>query len=197
MPLFMYRVPQHRIPRSRVVAEDTSEDGHIYEPVTCPVCHQIHHVNPHTGVVLGEIREWVGLCADIQRRKDADAKRVEAELALRRLNDVLEHRVEAEARERARIWNISQDMLVVTDLEGAFLSLNPAWTTTLGWSENDLVGQTYERLVHSDDRNGTLAEVVRLAQGNTARILSSRTNRCNLFDASRLILNHTKVVSSN
>jgi hypothetical protein len=39
------------------VAEDTSEDGHVYEPVTCPtcpVCHQIHHVNPHTGVVLGE-----------------------------------------------------------------------------------------------------------------------------------------------
>jgi hypothetical protein len=36
------------------VAEDTSEDGHVYEPVTCPVCHQIHHVNPHTGAVLGE-----------------------------------------------------------------------------------------------------------------------------------------------
>ena len=36
------------------VAEDTSEDGHIYEPVTCPVCHQTHHVNPHTGVVLDE-----------------------------------------------------------------------------------------------------------------------------------------------
>jgi PAS domain S-box-containing protein len=122
----------------------------------------------------GSIREWVGLCADIQRRKDADAKRVEAELALRRLNDVLEHRVEAEARERARIWDISQDMLVVSDLEGAFLSLNPAWTTTLGWSENDLVGQTYERLVHSDDRNGTIAEVVRLAQGNTARKFENR-----------------------
>ena len=36
------------------VAEDTSEDGHIYEPVTCPVCHLIHHVNPHTGVVLAK-----------------------------------------------------------------------------------------------------------------------------------------------
>jgi hypothetical protein len=22
--------------------------------VTCPVCHQMHHVNPHTGVVLGD-----------------------------------------------------------------------------------------------------------------------------------------------
>jgi hypothetical protein len=35
-------------------AEDTLEDHHVYEPVTCPVCCQIHHVNPHTGIVLGE-----------------------------------------------------------------------------------------------------------------------------------------------
>jgi hypothetical protein len=36
------------------VAEDTSENRHVYEPVTCPVCHQIHHVNPTTGSVLEE-----------------------------------------------------------------------------------------------------------------------------------------------
>ena len=137
--------------------------------------HVWHHVR---GVPILEadssIREWVGLCADIQLRKDADAKRVEAEIALRRLNDVLEHRVEAEARERARIWNVSQDMLVVTDLEGTFLSLNPAWTTTLGWSEDDLVGRTYEWLVHSDDRNSTHAEVVRLAEGSTTLQFENR-----------------------
>jgi len=134
-----------------------------------------HHVR---GVPILEpdssIREWVGLCADMQLRKDADAKRVEAEIALRRLNDVLEHRVEAEARERARIWNVSRDMLVVTDLEGTFLSLNPAWTTTLGWSEDDLVGRTYEWLVHSDDRNSTHAELVRLAEGNTTLQFENR-----------------------
>jgi hypothetical protein len=122
----------------------------------------------------GSVREWFGLCADIQQRKDSDAKRVEAEIALRRLNNVLEHRVETEARERARIWNVSQDMLVVTNLEGIFLSLNPAWTTTLGWSESDLVGHTYEWLVHSDDRNSTNAEVVRVATENTTRQFENR-----------------------
>jgi hypothetical protein len=54
MPLFMYRCPQTGYRVQGFVAEDTSEDSHVYEPVTCPVCHQIHHVNPHTGVVLGE-----------------------------------------------------------------------------------------------------------------------------------------------
>jgi hypothetical protein len=54
MPLFMYRCRIARYPVQGLVAEDTSEDWHVYEPVNCPVCHRIHHVNPHTGVVLGE-----------------------------------------------------------------------------------------------------------------------------------------------
>jgi hypothetical protein len=54
MPLFMYRCPNSGYRVQGFVPEDTSEDDHVYESVTCPVCHQIHHVNPHTGVVLGE-----------------------------------------------------------------------------------------------------------------------------------------------
>ena len=54
LPLFMYRCPNtgYRVQGSS--AEDVSEDRHVYEPVTCPVCHQIHLVNPATGAVLGE-----------------------------------------------------------------------------------------------------------------------------------------------
>ena len=54
MPLFIYRCPQtgHRV--QGFVAEDVAEDHHVYEPVTCLACRQIHHVNPTTGVVLGE-----------------------------------------------------------------------------------------------------------------------------------------------
>jgi PAS domain S-box-containing protein len=65
-------------------------------------------------------------------------------------------------------------MLVVTDLEGTFLSLNPAWTTTLGWSEDDLVGHTQEGLVHSDDRNSTHAELVQPAAENSTRQFENR-----------------------
>jgi PAS domain S-box-containing protein len=122
----------------------------------------------------GTLREWVGICLDIHTRKRAEQKRVEAETALRRLNEVLEQRVESEARERARIWNVSQDMLVVTDLEGRFLSLNPAWTTTLGWSETDLIGNTYEWLVHPDDRSKIRAEVASLAEGYKTRQFENR-----------------------
>ena len=122
----------------------------------------------------GSIREWVGICLDIDLRKQAQEQQSEAERALRHLNAVLEERVEAEARERARIWNVSQDMLVVADLEGKFLSLNPAWRSTLGWSEAELIGQTYEWLVHSDDRSKSRAELARLADGNTPRQFENR-----------------------
>jgi hypothetical protein len=54
MPLFMYRCPQTGYRVQGFSAEDTSEDRHVYEPVTCPVCHQIHHVNPASGAVLEE-----------------------------------------------------------------------------------------------------------------------------------------------
>jgi hypothetical protein len=54
MPLFIYRCLSTGQRVQGFVAEDTAEDHHVYEPVTCPVCRQIHHVNPTTGVVLGE-----------------------------------------------------------------------------------------------------------------------------------------------
>jgi PAS domain S-box-containing protein len=76
----------------------------------------------------GDVIRWFGTNTDI-------TKQVEAEKALRELNETLEQRVEDETRERLQIWNVSQDLLVVADLEGRYLSVNPAWTSTLGAGE--------------------------------------------------------------
>src|SRR5215472_9969189 len=119
----------------------------------------------------GTVREWVGICLDVDVRNRAEEQQIEAETALRGLNEILEQRVETEARERARIWNVSQDMLVVVDAGGKFLSLNPAWTSTLGWSEADLVGKTSEWLLHPDDRKKALE---RSAEGNRALHFENR-----------------------
>jgi PAS domain S-box-containing protein len=114
----------------------------------------------------GSIREWVGICLDITQRRQAEEKRIEAETALRRLNETLEQRVQAETRERLQIWNVSQDLLVIVGLDGKYLSVNPAWTATLGWSEADLLGKSSQWLLHPDDRESTRAEVDRLAKGH-------------------------------
>ena len=95
---------------------------------------------------------------EITERKRAGA-------ALRELNETLERRIEEETQERLQIWNVCQDLLVITDLEGKFLKVNPAWTTTLGWHEFELLGKSSQWMLHPDDRKQALAETERLAAG--------------------------------
>jgi PAS domain S-box-containing protein len=93
----------------------------------------------------GNVVRWFGTNTDV-------TDQIEAETALRELNETLEQRVEAETRERLQIWNVSQDLLAVTNLEGTYLSVNPAWTATLGWSESEMLGKSSEWLLDPDDR---------------------------------------------
>jgi hypothetical protein len=52
--LFVYRWPTTGYRVQGFASEDVVEDHHVYEPVTCLACRQIHHVNPTTGAVLGK-----------------------------------------------------------------------------------------------------------------------------------------------
>ncbi len=110
----------------------------------------------------GEVVRWFGTNTDI-------TEQLEAEKALRELNATLEHRVEAQTRERVQIWNVSQDLLVVTDLDGKYLTVNPAWTVSLGWSEAELLGKTSQWLLHPDDREKTRAEISQLVAGHVTQ----------------------------
>jgi PAS domain S-box-containing protein len=115
----------------------------------------------------GDLLRWFGTNTDV-------TKQIEAETALRNLNETLEQRVEEEAQERAQIWNVSQDLLLVADMSGRFLSVNPAWIATLGWSENDLLGKTSAWLLHPDDQSKAQVELTRLAEGRMTRHFESR-----------------------
>jgi PAS domain S-box-containing protein len=106
----------------------------------------------------GNVVRWFGTNTDI-------TEQIEAEKALRELNETLEQRVEAETRERLQIWNVSQDLLVVANFEGTYLNVNPAWTATLGWSEADLLGKSSRWLLHPDDVEKTRTEIGNLAAG--------------------------------
>ncbi|WP_409564208.1 PAS domain S-box protein [Methylobacterium sp. J-068] len=91
-------------------------------------------------------------------------KRKALEANLRSINQSLERQIVERTQDRNRIWQVSQDMLLVSDLGGVFLNVSPAWTRVLGWSEAELVGRTSEWLEHPDDRERTRAEIVRLAE---------------------------------
>jgi PAS domain S-box-containing protein len=115
----------------------------------------------------GQVIRWFGTNTDI-------TEQLEAETALRELNENLEQRVREATRERLQIWTVSQDLLAVADLEGKYLSVNPAWLATLGWSDVDLLGKTSQWLLHPDDREKTSAEIRHLAAGGKTPRFESR-----------------------
>jgi PAS domain S-box-containing protein len=99
-------------------------------------------------------------------------ERVRAEAALRaseealiELNDTLEAQVAQKTRERDRIWRVSEDLLGVSNFDGYFLSVNPAWTAVLGWSEDEIRAMHVRELRHPDDAPHSEAGRARLAEG--------------------------------
>jgi PAS domain S-box-containing protein len=87
----------------------------------------------------------------------SDRKR--AEDALRHLNQTLESQVAERARERDEIWRVSQDMLLVIDREGIFRAVNPAWTRTLGYQPEELIGSRFDTYVEPGDVDRSYAAI--------------------------------------
>jgi PAS domain S-box-containing protein len=84
---------------------------------------------------------------------------------LRRLTEKLEDEVLERTRERDRIWRLSEDLMAVTDFNGAIHSANPAWQRQLGWSESELKQLNVEFLRHPDDAAAAKVQRSRLASG--------------------------------
>ncbi|OAN28036.1 ATP-binding protein [Pseudomonas oryzihabitans] len=91
------------------------------------------------------------------RRETADA--------LRQANEVLEIRVRERTRERDQLWAYSHDLIGIADSRGIWVSINPAWTRTLGWTVDEIIGKTSEWLEHPEDRQRTRQEIAQLAAG--------------------------------
>ena len=91
--------------------------------------------------------------------------RTKIEAELRTLSEKLEAEVERRTLERDRIWNVSEDLLAVSNFEGHFLSMNPAWTRLLGWSEDEIKSMHVSELRHPDDAPAAISGRAQLAQG--------------------------------
>ncbi len=130
----------------------------------------IRLVGAHTDVTEQVMAEQALRQSEERYRRLADQ--------LAELNATLAQRVEEKTRERDRIWNVSQDLLVVAERNGVWQTVNPAWTRTLGWSEAELLDRTSEWLEHPDDNGLTWAQVGKLrAAGTTVRFESRLRHR--------------------
>ncbi|SDR41948.1 PAS domain S-box-containing protein [Paraburkholderia fungorum] len=79
------------------------------------------------------------------------AERTRAQNALRDLNETLERRVIEAVTDRDRLWELSEDLLVVADIEGRLQRVSPSWSSMLGHNLHWLKSRSYVDLVHPDD----------------------------------------------
>src|SRR5215469_13499454 len=98
-------------------------------------------------------------------RMRAEQARLSIQAELRMLSERLEEEVERRTLERDRIWNVSEDLLAVSNFEGYFLSINPAWTKLLGWTEDEIKSMHVGELRHPEDAAHSMAARAQLAQG--------------------------------
>jgi PAS domain S-box-containing protein len=96
----------------------------------------------------GEPLRFSGVTFDITARRSAEDE-------LRRLNTELERQVIERTQARGTTWQVSPDLLGALNAEGYFETSNPAWQTTLGWSEAEVASTSIWELLHPDDLERT------------------------------------------
>jgi PAS domain S-box-containing protein len=109
---------------------------------------------------------------EIQLFRLATCGRGAGVLAATVVDRTLAHEVE---EERDRLFNLSLDLLAVSDLDGRLLQVNPAWVRVLRWSRDDIMARTFVELIHPDDRDRAHQAQDELRQGMPVRELELRT----------------------
>ena len=132
----------------------------VFEHGTMVAVIYLHH---------GEPRPWqpdeVAFLRSVADRTRSAVERRKAERSLRALNETLERQVAERTADRNRLWRLSAELMLVCRFDGAIVSVNPAWTATLGWAEAELAGRPLVDLVHERDQAGTVAQLHTLSQG--------------------------------
>ncbi|HAZ13467.1 MAG: hypothetical protein A2X86_13135 [Bdellovibrionales bacterium GWA2_49_15] len=74
------------------------------------------------------------------------------------------------------------DLICIAGFDGKLKTVNPAWTSILGWTKNELLTMPYMELVHPDDVVRVLTEIKKLKSGKSAIFYSRcRTSKGNFL----------------
>jgi PAS domain S-box-containing protein len=79
-----------------------------------------------------------------------------------------------EIEERQRIFETSQDLILVTDPIGTFVQVSPSATTILGYRPEEMIGHSAVEFIHPDDLDATRDEMRAARRGQQKRGFEAR-----------------------
>ena len=79
-----------------------------------------------------------------------------------------------EIEDRQRIFETSQDLILVTDTKGTFVQVSPSSITILGWRPDEMIGHSATEFIQPDDLEGTRQEMRSARRGRQMRNFETR-----------------------
>ena len=79
-----------------------------------------------------------------------------------------------DAAELARFFELASDLLAISSFDGWLLTVSPSWTTTLGWSAQELTARPSVDFLHPDDREPTRKAGARVLRGEPGEGFENR-----------------------
>ncbi len=79
-----------------------------------------------------------------------------------------------EIEERQRIFETSQDLILVTDTRGTFIQVSPSCRTILGYEPSEMIGHSAVEFIHPDDLDNTREEMRSARHGRHMRNFETR-----------------------
>jgi len=89
---------------------------------------------------------------------------------LRRTERALHQQLE----ERERIFETSQDLILVLDSEGYLVQVSPSCETILGYRSDEMIGHSGDQFIHPDDLDMSRGELRALRRGERGKISDTR-----------------------
>ena len=103
------------------------------------------------GRLAGDLSDQIGRGRDRRCLQDRAATSASASGPRQALNQEIE--------ERRRIFETSQDLILVTDTKGNFVQVSPSSMTILGYEPTEMIGHSAVEFIHPDDLDRTRAEM--------------------------------------
>ena len=79
-----------------------------------------------------------------------------------------------EIEERRRIFETSQDLILVTDTAGKFVQVSPSSMSILGYRPDEMIGHSAVEFIHPDDLDSTREEMRSARRGHQMRNFETR-----------------------